>query len=310
MIDLNHQSGCQYEARAEDPVSVLPSTRRSTRRSSPETARSRRGTTSARPDSAANACGRSNTIISPSRKTRAASSNRARCASSRPAIVREDVVAAWLRAAGFDLRTQRQDGRQFGFSSLAGRFRGHIDGCLVAGPAPIEFPALWENKALGASSWKDVVKRGVVIARPIYAAQIALYQAYLDLPNPALFTALNRDTFELHCELVPFDAALAQRDERPRGAGRARQRMRRSCCRALPPTGARPSAEVAEPAANGTAPVPGRTAAGGRRHDRHHAIRHPGARDRRHQGLVQEPDQGATGVSAVRLCRNRQDPPS
>ena len=35
--------------------------------------------------------------------------------------------------------------------------------------------------------------------------------AYLDLPNPALFTALNRDTFELHCELVPFDAALAQR---------------------------------------------------------------------------------------------------
>ncbi|MGZ8996306.1 MAG: hypothetical protein ACXW3P_07420, partial [Rhodospirillales bacterium] len=35
--------------------------------------------------------------------------------------------------------------------------------------------------------------------------------AYLDLPNPALFTALNRDTLELFCELVPFDAALAQR---------------------------------------------------------------------------------------------------
>jgi hypothetical protein len=122
----------------------------------------------------------------------------------------EDIVAAWLRGAGFDLRTQRKDGRQFGFSSLDGRFRGHIDGCLVAGPVAIDYPALWENKALGASSWKEVVKKGVVIARPIYAAQIALYQAYLDLPNPALFTALNRDTFELHCELVPFDAALAQ----------------------------------------------------------------------------------------------------
>jgi hypothetical protein len=122
----------------------------------------------------------------------------------------EDIVAAWLLAAGFDLRTQRKDGRQFGFSSLAGRFRGHIDGCLVAGPAAMGYPTLWENKALGASSWKDVVKKGVVIARPVYAAQIALYQAYLDLPNPALFTALNRDTFELHCELVSFDAALAQ----------------------------------------------------------------------------------------------------
>jgi hypothetical protein len=122
----------------------------------------------------------------------------------------EDIVAGWLHAAGFDLRTQRADGRQFGFSALDGRFRGHIDGCLVAGPVAMDYPALWENKALGAAPWKDVVKKGVVLAKPIYAAQIALYQAYLDLPNPALFTALNRDTWELHVELVPFDAALAQ----------------------------------------------------------------------------------------------------
>jgi hypothetical protein len=122
----------------------------------------------------------------------------------------EDIVASWLRAAGFDLRTHRRDGRQFGFSALDGRFRGHIDGCLVAGPAPIGYPALWENKALGAAPWKEVIKKGVLLARPIYAAQIALYQAYMELPNPALFTALNRDTFELHCELVPFDARLAQ----------------------------------------------------------------------------------------------------
>src|SRR6185295_17561686 len=92
-----------------------------------------------------------------------------------------------------------------------GRFRGHIDGCILAGPAPMAFPALWENKALGAAAWKEVVKKGVVLARPIYAAQIALYQAYLELPNPALFTALNRDTWELYCELVIFDMALAQR---------------------------------------------------------------------------------------------------
>lgn len=123
----------------------------------------------------------------------------------------EDVVASWLRAAGFDLRTTRSDGRQFGFSVLEERFKGHIDGCLLSGPAPIAYPALWENKALGAASWNAVVKKGVVAAKPIYAAQIALYQAYLDLPNPALFTALNRDTWELYCELIPFDAALAQR---------------------------------------------------------------------------------------------------
>lgn len=122
----------------------------------------------------------------------------------------EDVVADWLRAAGFDLRTQRSDGRQFGFSALDGRFKGHIDGCVVGGPAPLAYPALWESKALGAAPWKEVVKHGVTRAKPIYAAQISLYQAYLDLANPALFTALNRDTWELHAELVPFDASLAQ----------------------------------------------------------------------------------------------------
>ena len=122
----------------------------------------------------------------------------------------EDIVANWLRIAGFDLRTERTDGRQFGFAALGGRFKGHIDGCLVSGPVAIEYPALWETKALGASSWKDVIKRGVSIARPVYAAQLALYQAYLDLLKPALFTALNRDSMELHAELVPFDARLAQ----------------------------------------------------------------------------------------------------
>lgn len=74
----------------------------------------------------------------------------------------------------------------------------------------MDYPALWENKALGAASWKEVVKRGVVRSKPIYAAQLSLYQAYMDLPNPALFTALNRDTWEIHAELVPFDTALAQ----------------------------------------------------------------------------------------------------
>lgn len=122
----------------------------------------------------------------------------------------EDVVASWLRAADFDLRTERRDGRQFGFAALGGRFKCHIDGCLVTGPVAMEYPALWENKVLGAASWKDVVKRGVVLSKPVYAVQLALYQAYMDLPAPALFTALNRDTWEIHCELVPFDAPLAQ----------------------------------------------------------------------------------------------------
>src|ERR1044071_2992857 len=61
----------------------------------------------------------------------------------------ENIVAAWLRAPGFDLRPELADGRQFGFSALDGRFKGHIDGCLLSGPADMAYPALWETKALG-----------------------------------------------------------------------------------------------------------------------------------------------------------------
>ncbi len=118
----------------------------------------------------------------------------------------------WLRAAGFDLRTHKADGGQFGFSVAKGRIKGHIDGVIVGGPSWFVFPSLWEHKALKDKSWQDLAKRGLAISKPLYAAQVALYQGYMpDLARcPALFTALNKDTQELYHELVPFDALLAQ----------------------------------------------------------------------------------------------------
>jgi hypothetical protein len=130
----------------------------------------------------------------------------------------EELAVHWLRAAGFDLYTRRSDGEQFGFSVAGGRIRGHVDGILAGGPeiAGLAYPALWECKTMNAKNWRETVAKGVTAAKPVYAAQIALYQAYMEgsIPgisaNPALFTAINKDTAELHHELVAFDAALAQ----------------------------------------------------------------------------------------------------
>ena len=123
----------------------------------------------------------------------------------------EDIVAGWLRLAGFDLRTERS-------RRPAVRLRGA--GRPVQGPhrrlprrrarSPLEYPA-----ALGEQGARRVILEGrgqarARLSKPVYAAQIALYQAYLELPNPALFTALNRDTMELYSELIPFDPSLAQ----------------------------------------------------------------------------------------------------
>jgi hypothetical protein len=134
----------------------------------------------------------------------------------------EDVAVAWLRGAGFDLYTRRgggEHGEQFGFSVAGGRIRGHVDGVFAGGPTipGMAFPALWECKTMNAKAWRETSSKGVALAKPIYAAQIAVYQAYMDASvpgvadNPTLFTAINKDTAELHHELVPFNAELAQR---------------------------------------------------------------------------------------------------
>jgi hypothetical protein len=122
----------------------------------------------------------------------------------------EDLSIRWLRAAGFDLRTSNNNGGQFGFETAAGRIKGHIDGVIVGGPdVGVTWPALWEHKALKASSWNDTVKRGVRASKPVYYGQLQIYMAYMDLPV-ALFTVLNKDTQALHHEVVPFDAVEAQ----------------------------------------------------------------------------------------------------
>ena len=131
----------------------------------------------------------------------------------------EDLAIRWLRLAGFDLYTRRQDGGQFGFSVADGRIQGHLDGVIAAAPPQLglAFPMLWECKTMSDKHWRDTVKRGVTATKPVYAAQLATYQAYMEysIPgisdHPALFTAINKDTQELWFELVPFDRGLAQR---------------------------------------------------------------------------------------------------
>jgi len=122
----------------------------------------------------------------------------------------ETLSIRWLRAAGFDLRTHRHDGGQFGFATADGRIRGHIDGVIVGGPdIGIGWPALWEHKALNARSWGDLARHGVQRSKPVYYAQLQVYMAYMELET-ALFTALNKDTQALHHEIVPLDVRAAQ----------------------------------------------------------------------------------------------------
>ena len=122
----------------------------------------------------------------------------------------EEMTIRWLRLAGFDLRTHNRNGEQFGFSVAGGRFRGHIDGVIVDGPdISIEYPLLFEHKAVRSSSWQDIVKRGVHASKPIYWAQVQIYMAYLEVER-TLFVALDKDRQALRFEPVLLDPSAAQ----------------------------------------------------------------------------------------------------
>lgn len=131
----------------------------------------------------------------------------------------EDLAIRWLRLAGFDLYTRKRNGEPFGFSVAGGRIQGHVDGILNSGPDALglTYPALWECKTINDKAWRETVKHAVAKTKPIYAAQVALYQAYMEASvpgishNPALFTAINKDNQELYFGSVPFDGGLAQR---------------------------------------------------------------------------------------------------
>lgn len=134
----------------------------------------------------------------------------------------EEMVGEWLVGAGFkidflDPDYPPEDNKQIGWTAADGRMKGHVDGLIHSGPIPMAYPAVWECKGLNNKNWQKVRKNGVILEKPVYAGQVAINAAYLYLKdpnryplNPTLFTCFNKDSQELHHELVLFDQSLAQ----------------------------------------------------------------------------------------------------
>jgi hypothetical protein len=120
----------------------------------------------------------------------------------------EDLARQHLVAARFEFAPKER----LRFAAANGLFRGHADGIIVTGPElpAICYPCLWECKCVKDKGWKSIERDGLVGLYAVYAAQVAIYQNYLEVTNPALFTVVNADTCERLHFTVPFDAQLAQ----------------------------------------------------------------------------------------------------
>jgi len=122
----------------------------------------------------------------------------------------EERARRHLIAAGFKFAPPEA----LAFTAANGALRGHADGIIIHGPdlpgAYVIYPLIWECKAVNAKNWRALERDGLEKTFPQYAVQVALYQAYLEVTNPALFTAVNADTCEWLHFFVPFDAERAQ----------------------------------------------------------------------------------------------------
>jgi hypothetical protein len=121
----------------------------------------------------------------------------------------EALTREHLKLAGFVFAPEER----LAFSAAGGLFRGHADGIITAGPEIPGggYPCIWEHKALGDKGWRSLERNGLEKAYPQYAAQIWIYQSYLEIDqHPAIFTAVNANTMARLHLLHEFNAARAQ----------------------------------------------------------------------------------------------------
>jgi len=90
----------------------------------------------------------------------------------------ETSMADWLKQAGFDLRTEKKTGEQYGFSIADGKIRGHIDGVICGGPVDMAYPCLWENKSANDRKFKEFVSKGMAKTNPICCSSCIVSSLY------------------------------------------------------------------------------------------------------------------------------------
>jgi hypothetical protein len=123
----------------------------------------------------------------------------------------EPRMVADLRAIGCTvMEVDPETGRQWQVRDDTGHFGGSLDGVALGLP---EAPRTWhllEFKTHNDKNFKALQKSGVQIAKPEHFAQMQTYM-HFDALARALYFAKNKNTDELYCERVRYDADVALR---------------------------------------------------------------------------------------------------
>ncbi len=116
----------------------------------------------------------------------------------------EEQFIAELRGIGCEVWDRGPDGQQFAVSALGGHFGGHLDAVVRGLPDAPKTPHVAEFKTHSDSSFRKLLRSGVLDAKPMHFCQMQIYMGMMKLDR-ALYLAVNKDNDDLYAERVHFD---------------------------------------------------------------------------------------------------------
>ena len=118
----------------------------------------------------------------------------------------ESRIVEELRGIGATVwETDPATGDQWRVSACDGHFGGSLDGVAEGLPEAPKTPAVLEFKTHSHKSFTDLIAKRVQIAKPQHYDQMTVYMGLMQLDR-AMYIAVNKDTDDVYCEWVHFDA--------------------------------------------------------------------------------------------------------
>ena len=118
----------------------------------------------------------------------------------------ESRLVAEIRAIGATVwETDPETNMQWRIKAFNGHFAGSLDGVAKGLPEGPKSAAVLEFKTHNNKSFNDLVKKRVKDSKPQHFAQMQIYMGLMEIDR-ALYAAVNKDTDDLYCEWVHFDA--------------------------------------------------------------------------------------------------------
>ena len=129
----------------------------------------------------------------------------------------EKVIIDELRGIGCEVSDSMPNGEQWGFKDIGGHFSGHMDAAARGTPYAPKSWCVCEFKTHSAKSFKELVDKGVVVAKPEHWHQMNIYMGKFGIDR-AMYYAVCKDDDRIHTEWLHFD-----KDEYERMMDRARR---------------------------------------------------------------------------------------